>query len=88
MDESKWENIKKVASEELEVYFTKYADNRKIDIPRMKSFMMSYCLRFSLPVPSEDDIDYIIKYYSVGNSFVTCEQFLNLLETLLIIRSN
>lgn len=86
MDETKWEKIKKGAIEDCETYFNDNSENRKIDISKLKNFMTTYSNRYEIPMPNEDDMDYLLKFYSEGNNFLNKEQFLVLLQTLQIVR--
>lgn len=86
MDEAKWDKIKKAAIEDCETYFNDNSENRKIDINKLKNFMTAYSNKFAIPIPNEDDIDYLLKFYSEGNNFLNKEQFIILLQTLQIVR--
>ncbi len=79
----KLEEIKQTAYFDTIQYFKEISDsNKKIDHAKIKHFLFKVS-NHGLN-PSDDDIDYIIKYYSEENSLLDLNQFQALVETILI----
>lgn len=85
---NKVEEIRKKAKSEAVIYFKEYSNNMKIDSTRLKDFLLVYNLKLELPSVNDDDIDYLIKIYANGSNNLDFEQFVDLLETLILCNAN
>lgn len=76
------EDIKIQAKEEGLKHYKSIVKNKKIDIDKLKSIIIS--ISDHILNPNEEEIQYLIKYYSEGDQFLLINQFIDLIEAILI----
>lgn len=76
------EDIKIQAKEEGLKHYKSIVKNKKIDVDKLKSFIIS--ISDHILNPNEEEIQYLIKYYSEGDQFLLINQFIDLIEAILI----
>ena len=57
---------------------------KKIDIAKLKSFLLYYCFKLELPSVNDEEVEYIMKFYSERGNSIDIDQFQALVETLVI----
>lgn len=76
------EDIKIQAKEEGLKHYKSIVKNKKIDVDKLKSIIIS--ISDHILNPNEEEIQYLIKYYSEGDQFLLINQFIDLIEAILI----
>ena len=78
--------LKRVAKDDTVQYFKDLTDSnsKKIDIAKLKHFIFKYS-DHALD-PTDDDLEYIIKYFSEGEIAIDIHQFQSLVESLIVMK--
>lgn len=76
------EDIKIQSKEEGLKHYKSIVKNKKMDFDKLKSIIIS--ISDHVLNPSNEEIEYLIKYYSEGTEFLLINQFIDLIEAILI----